>query len=984
MRLHRLALGALGPFAGEYDLDLEAVTTGGLFLLEGPTGAGKSTVLDAVTFALYGTVSGIATSKDRLHTHFASSVEPYAELEFSVEGRRYAVRRSPAHERAKRRGEGTTQAPAAVRLWRVHPGGTREVVSTRVQEADEEILRLLGGLSAQQFRQVVVLPQGEFATFLRATAEERRAVLQRLFATDHYLAVEQVLAAMRHEAEESVRDAEVDVRDELVAVLEAAGVADRDVSELLALDRAARAARLDVLELEVGARAEDAAVALSAAEAERARAAQRLAAARDEHALVSRRLAAEATLAGLESAREQVQAARTVLADAARAESLAALIARYDDALADRDRVRAELAVLAPVEGGEDRAAELRARAQARRLDAARLEDALTLERDAGVLAAELADLEDRLAELEVSVAEHSALVAAAPAEVAAMRTELDTATRTAARAVGLRADLVRAQERCAAADALPAALARQEAARLAARQAHDSDLAAREDRLAALTLRIDGMALELARGLRDAAPCPVCGALEHPAPADGDVEVPSPAELAELDRRAAARERDRATAESEERAADSEVAALLATVGEGDPVLERDRIRTELAACVEAENRVEGLRRSIATAEDDLTRRRDALERLAEQRAGLTERRDQRAARLRADDETITRARGTFATVADHHGALVAEASLLADHASTRTRLEAAEGLVRDLERAVLEAAHEAGFADLAAVRSAALDQGYRQTLDELVAEYDASTERATHELANPAVASAGRELPDLPAATTALAEAEQRHTAALDREGEARRRRDKVRERRGVLDQLEDQTAERREQVRPVVRVADAATGAASVNARRMTLSTYVLRERFASVVAAASRRLESMSDGRYVLVTDESRSGNRKAGLGLAVADQWTGQQRDTATLSGGESFYASLALALGLADTVRDEVGGVELETLFIDEGFGSLDADTLEQVLDVIDALRDGGRVVGIVSHVTELKERIADRIEVRRRPDGSSVLRVCV
>jgi exonuclease SbcC len=134
--------------------------------------------------------------------------------------------------------------------------------------------------------------------------------------------------------------------------------------------------------------------------------------------------------------------------------------------------------------------------------------------------------------------------------------------------------------------------------------------------------------------------------------------------------------------------------------------------------------------------------------------------------------------------------------------------------------------------------------------------------------------------------------------------------------------------------------------------------------------------------MSDGRYVLERDEAVAGNKKAGLGLLVLDQWNGARRDTRTLSGGESFYASLSLALGLADVVRDEAGGIELETLFIDEGFGSLDSESLESVLDVIDSLRDGGRVVGIVSHVSELKERIPDRIEIRRRPDGSSTVSI--
>jgi exonuclease SbcC len=243
--------------------------------------------------------------------------------------------------------------------------------------------------------------------------------------------------------------------------------------------------------------------------------------------------------------------------------------------------------------------------------------------------------------------------------------------------------------------------------------------------------------------------------------------------------------------------------------------------------------------------------------------------------------------------------------------------------------------------------------------------------------------VAAAELEPPDPAPARARLDEVEERLQVARAHAESLRIRVRDVEACRAHLEVAEQETAEVRAQTRPVIRVADAAAGAGSVNPRRLTLSTYVLRERFESVVVAASRRLERMSSGRFSLERDESTSGAKKAGLGLAVLDQWTGTRRDTRTLSGGESFYASLALALGLADTVRDEVGGVELETLFIDEGFGSLDADALESVLDVIDALRDGGRVVGIVSHVHELKERIPDRIEVRRLGDGTSTVAVC-
>jgi exonuclease SbcC len=157
-------------------------------------------------------------------------------------------------------------------------------------------------------------------------------------------------------------------------------------------------------------------------------------------------------------------------------------------------------------------------------------------------------------------------------------------------------------------------------------------------------------------------------------------------------------------------------------------------------------------------------------------------------------------------------------------------------------------------------------------------------------------------------------------------------------------------------------------------------MRLSAYVLAARLEQVAAAATERLVRMSAGRYTLVhTDEAGGGRGRSGLGLRVCDAWTGVERDTRSLSGGESFIASLALALGLADVVTGEAGGAPLDTLFVDEGFGSLDDETLEEVIDVLDALREGGRVVGVVSHVSELRARIPARLHVRKGTHGSTV-----
>ena len=180
------------------------------------------------------------------------------------------------------------------------------------------------------------------------------------------------------------------------------------------------------------------------------------------------------------------------------------------------------------------------------------------------------------------------------------------------------------------------------------------------------------------------------------------------------------------------------------------------------------------------------------------------------------------------------------------------------------------------------------------------------------------------------------------------------------------------------------PVIRMADLAGGTSADNTTRLTLATFVLMRRFEDVVAAANSRIETMSDGRYELVRSDVKEvkGNTKVGLALRVLDHQTGLPRLPSSLSGGETFYVSLCLALGMADVVTAEAGGVDLGTLFVDEGFGSLDPETLDSVLAILGRLQAGGRVVGVVSHVEALKQTISDGISVRRLPDGSSTLTV--
>ncbi|MFD8331554.1 AAA family ATPase [Streptomyces solisilvae] len=514
--------------------------------------------------------------------------------------------------------------------------------------------------------------------------------------------------------------------------------------------------------------------------------------------------------------------------------------------------------------------------------------------------------------------------------------------------------------------------------------RAREGAAAARQSWLDLKEARLRGIAAELAAGLRAGEPCAVCGATGHPSPArPGAGHVDRAAEEAAL----ADHQRAEEVREEAERTRNAlrEARAAAEATAEGEDAAELDRALAELrAAYAEARDAAadgHAARAALDRAEGEHTRR-TAQRQEAERRAAARTSRRETLARERADLlAELERARGADATVGQRAARLERQAGLLAHAAEAARGAQAAASRLKEADARLADAAYRAGFETPEQAAGAVLPPDRQREARRRLDAWQTESAAVAAELSDPRVLAAAQAPPADPTAARTAADAATRALREVSAADAAARTRCEE------LDALSARAVADARRLAPlradhdrIARLAALAAGTSADNERRMRLEAYVLAARLEQVAAAASARLRHMSSGRYTLVHSDARSGGRgRSGLGLHVIDAWTGSERDTATLSGGETFSASLALALGLADVVTDEAGGVRLDTLFIDEGFGSLDEQTLDEVMDVLDALRERDRTVGIVSHVPDLRRRIPAQLEVVKGREGSAV-----
>ncbi|MET8328883.1 SMC family ATPase [Streptomyces sp. NPDC005181] len=1033
MRLHGLTLTAFGPFGATQEVDFDALSAAGLFLLHGPTGAGKTSVLDAVCYGLYGAVPGARQSPGTSlrSDHAPAGLPTEVRLELTVGGRRLEITRRPAQPRPKKKGDGFTTEKAQSWLREYDPENGWQALSRSHQEIGEEITQLVG-MSRDQFCQVVLLPQGDFARFLRADAEARGKLLGRLFDTRRFAAVEERLTELRRTAETQVKAGDEQILAIAQRIAQAAGPAAGElplpdaqpgepglsdgVLEWAAVARSGARERLDIAES-----------VLSAAESRQAAARRALDTERELARLQQRYEETRRRATELEARRPDRDRHHDRLDRARKADRVAPALELRDEAerayrtaSAARERARGQLPDTLVDAGAEQLAAlERRLRQELGGLDAAR-----RAERRSAEIDTERAELERQARADDELILEAEGWLAGWESHRRGLQERVEAAQESATRAEQLagrlepaRRQLEAARRRDALAAETVAAEERLAAAREGALGAHEKWLELRERRLR-------DIAAELAAELVDGEACKVCGSGDHPKPARaGDGHVDKAAEETALDtyrraerirteadrelgvvreKHAAARAAARPVVGSaggggEARAAEpsaddlaragvsSADAADAVTSPAPDPtVAELDSLVTRLATeHAEAHRTAAGThaaREALAAAEREQTERlegRQSAERRAAARTSRREGLDREQSALEAE---LVTARGESGSVAAHAALLERRVVLLADAAETVRAEEAAAQRSKEADGRLADAAFRAGFDTPQAAAATLLSASEQRELQHLIDAWQAEAVAVADRLAEVETrAAAERPQADPDAAQAAYDTAERRLRDAAATLAAARERCTELgRLSRRAADEVR-RLGPLREEYDRVARLAGLTAGTSADNERKMRLESYVLAARLEQVAAAATARLQRMSSGRYTLVHSDARTGGRRAGLGLHVVDAWTGRERDTATLSGGETFFASLALALGLADVVTDEAGGVRLDTLFIDEGFGSLDDQTLDEVLDVLDSLRERDRSVGIVSHVADLRRRIPAQLEVVKERHGSAV-----
>lgn len=915
MRPVKLTMSAFGPYAGRTEIDFTKLGNGGIYLITGDTGAGKTTVFDAITFALYGEASGSSRDAGMFRSKYAEASTPTeVELIFSCGGREYTVRRNPEYMRPKTRGEGLTSEKANAEL---HFDDGR--VITKMKEVNSAIVEIMG-IDRDQFTQIAMIAQGDFLKLLLASTEERRDIFRKLFHTELYRTLQERLkeeaSSLKKTFEMSeklinqsiggivcsdddpfypqsikARDGQMPA-DEVVTLLEKLIFSDESAEAKYDKTRSTAEDELTEIEKQLTKAGEQAKTEASLRESSKA-----LEGAGPElDRLNGIYKEAEQGLVQAEELNRKIADAKALLPD-------------YEELAAKRKEQKSAVGSIAENHG---RLEKLQARSE--------------------TLAGKLSEME-----------EESKSLSSCGEEKVRIETAIEEASRENKALKELEDDIRKLDMARINLDT-----AQQEYSEKARAASEAGDTYERNNRA-----YLDEQAGVLAATLQEGEPCPVCGSCKHPHPAEKSPQAPDKAALDRMKKAA-----DKADAEM--RSASEKAGKL------------RGAVETMVTAAADAASKL------FPGADIE-----ELYERLAESRKSLSE----KMKKLKGD-QAENKGRLERKAQLEHEMPECREKKekLDEDVSGLREDLKAEEAELRALDSRIAQLADKLEYDDEAAAK---------EVIDDMISRRGKLTER--EKAAKEALEAHKNKIAGLEAEISMMKEL-LKDREEIDEDKAAKRKKELTDQKndadvhikeinarasanRSIYKALKKQVesiADTEQKLRWVKALADTAGG--NLQGReKVMLETYVQTAYFDRIISRANVRFMVMSGGQYELKRSSTADNNRsQSGLSLDVVDHYNGTERSVKTLSGGESFKASLSLALGLSDEIQASAGGIRLDTMFIDEGFGSLDEESLQQAMRALSGLAEGDRLVGIISHVPELKEKIDRQIRVTKDRSGGS------
>ncbi|MCE9684949.1 SMC family ATPase [Shewanella sp. AS16] len=1013
MRPLSLSMSAFGPFAGTQVTDFSALGSNPLFLINGPTGAGKTSLLDAICFALYGKTTGDEREGSQMRCDLADdALLTEVSFSFALGTSSYRIRRVPEQARLKKSGDGYTVHKPEAQLYKIDSEGTETLlVASKVSEATAEIEQLTG-LDADQFRQVMVLPQGKFRELLMADSKDREKIFSQLFQTQIYRRIEDKLKFQAAEIRTQVREqrsrrdgilqsAELTSAEELLTqlatveseLLLAHGAKEQATEALQAVAKAVDAAQQLMLEFEQLAKLELEAQSLAAQQTHITAKSQQLALATQAQRLkplwelfLTRETEFRAAADKLRQCRDSLEKARVQKQEAdTRAQHLPVLeqeLLQHEQQKQSLNALVSELAEFTKLKQGLVSAQGELDQAKAQGMAGKAELEKLQLQRgEHETLLPQLQQQSDTRLHLQQALSQQQQLIARYQQwQQVSAKVEQTQAQLTQAGGEG---KTLAAQHQQAQAG--------YKALQLAWHQ---------------------GQAAILARELRSAEPCPVCGSELHPQPATWHEALPTEEALqaAEQAQSHAQEALGKARAdykglqkqlETLQQQAD-ELAQSLGEVlhlGLAELSHEAERLQQALQAAEQASRSLQQLQNQIKALQQQETGLSESLERDREQYQQLHSRVDTLLGQLAQKEKAVppefrTREALELAIAENRQGLetlkqqiaqtragqLQASQHFVATEAATgaaEQARDAADEQQTQAQQTLAARLTEAGFTDQQALYSAMLDDAGMQALTGEIDAYQQQSALNGAQMAQLTAKLGERVMPDVAQLELGL-EQSRLHLAQMEQAWQALHTRNSLlKQTQTQLHIADGKVRILEDQYGVIGTLADVANGNTG---NKISLQRFVLSVLLDDVLLEASHRLQLMSKGRYRLLRKEDRAkGNKASGLELEVEDAYTSKVRPVATLSGGESFMAALSMALGLSEVVQAYAGGIKLDTLFIDEGFGSLDQDSLDLAIRTLMDLQSSGRMIGVISHVSEMKEQIATRIDIHKTSLGSEI-----